>query len=116
MFKLDIVLLGFSVLAAFVALFYINRAWFLLTLTPDEVLRAKAFLTKPFLHRNFVFIFVVSIFIAIHILEFAELFGYPVNFKLFFFIHIVYILTLMGSMILFALLYYWHRLLSSKKI
>ncbi len=117
--KLDVVMIGVSVLAAFAALFYISRAWFSLTLTSDEVLRAKAFLTKPFMHRNFMFVFVMSIFIVTHtVFEYAELVGYPSNLGTFStIIHLLYISALMISMILLALLaHHWHRLLSSKSM
>lgn len=74
--KTETILLGLSVIFAVTGLFYVFRAYLLLNKIPDDVLRAKAFLTKSFLHRTILLIFVVCITVAIHIIfKFAE-YGY----------------------------------------
>lgn len=116
--KTELVILGLAVLLAIVGLFIVLKASFLFKRTPDDVLRAKVFLAKPFLYRNLIIIFMVSTLVSLHtVLEFIDygvviqiLIPYASN------IHIIYSLTLAISMFLLALLaYYWCKLLSSPK-
>lgn len=116
MFKeLIIILLGTAVLFAIIGLIFAIKAWSLWTRTADDLLRAKAFLTKPFLYRNFKIIFIVGAFVALlTFLEFVEFFGYTS--VLMQFAQLMRFLALTISMLLLVLLaYYWCKLLSSPK-
>ncbi len=114
----ELIILELAVLFAIVGLVIVLKASFLFKHTPDDILRAKVFLAKPFLYRNLCLVFIASALVALHtVLEFVEygvviqiLIPYASN------IHIIYSLTLAISMFLLALLaYYWCKLLSSPK-
>jgi hypothetical protein len=86
--------------------------------TSEDVLRAKAFLTKPFLHKTIYLIFIVCTMVAIHtFFEFAVYSDIPAvvlylssKFRVF------YTLSLVLSMGLLALLSFnLFKLLSSSK-
>lgn len=109
----ELIILELAVLFAIVGLVIVLKASFLFKRTPDDILRAKVFLAKPFLYRNLFIIFIVSALVALHtVLEFIEQ-GYiqilkPYELE----IHIIYTLTLAIAMFLVAVLaYLWCRLL-----
>ena len=118
MLKTETILLELSVIFAFIGLYYAFRAWILLKNTSGDVLRAKAFLTKPFLHSTIYLVFVVCIMVALHtIFEFVEYGYFPIPLLYFVSeIHILYTLTLTVSMALLAYLAHnLFRLLSSSR-
>jgi len=116
MFKeIQIIILVITILIAVIGLYFTFKAWSSWRHTNDEVIRGRAFLTKSFLNKNFLLVFITGAFVAIHtLLEFVEIFGYPSalmqHVQIF---YNVYILTLAISMLLLVLLaYYWQKLLS----
>lgn len=117
MFKeLQVIVLLITALIAIIGLYFSIKAWSSWRRTDDEVLRARAFLSRQFLNRNFMFVFITGAFVGIHtLLEFVEIFGYPSALMQFAQeIRIFYFLTLTISMLLLVLLaYYWCKLFSS---
>lgn len=116
--ELQVIIISTSVLFAVIGLYLAIRAWSSWTRTDEEVLRAKAFITIQFLHRNFMLIFLMGGFIALHtFLEFIEIFGYPsLLISIAKHIRILYFLTLTVSTLMLVLLgYYWCKLLSSRR-
>ncbi len=112
------IFIGVAILFAIIGIYFIIRAWILWTRTPDDVLRAKAFIAKQFLHRNFIIIFILIVLVAIHtFLEYFVIYGYPLYLAQFErFMSMFYLSLLPVSMFLLAILaYYWYRLLSPKK-
>ncbi|VVB89894.1 Uncharacterised protein [uncultured archaeon] len=109
---------GVAILFAIIGIYFVIRAWILWTRTPNDVLRAKAFITKQFLHRNFILIFILIVLVAIHtFLEFFVIYGYPLYLARFEHLMSIFYLSLLSvSMILLAILaYYWYGLLSPKQ-
>lgn len=119
MFKeLQVIILVITVLIAIIGLFFSIKTWSSWRRKDDEVLRARAFLTREFLNKNFMLIFITGAFVGLHtLLELIEIFGYPSALMQFAQqIRILYFLTLTISMFLLVLLaYYWYNLLSSPK-
>lgn len=67
---------GIAILFAIIGIYFVIKAWILWTRTPDDVLRAKAFITKKFLHRNFILIFILIVLVAVHtFLEYFAIYG-----------------------------------------
>lgn len=109
----ELIILELAVLFAIVGLVIVLKASFLFKRIPDDILRAKVFLAKPFLYRNLILVFLVSALVALHtVLEFIE-YGYtqiPTRYVLE--IRILYTLTLAIAMFLVAVLaHLWCRLL-----
>lgn len=79
MFKeLEAAILLFTVLIALIGLSFSIIAWSSWKRLDDDVLRARAFLTKKFLTRNFILVFISGAFVGFHsIFQFIEIFGYP---------------------------------------
>src|SRR5574341_1333994 len=116
--KFQEILLWIAVIFAIAGLYLTARAWLLWKNMNNNVLRAKVFLTKSFLHTNLMLIFIVVVFIALHvILEFIEHFGYfPFLMQFEQTIDLFYILALTVTMFFLVLLAHnWRRLLSSSK-
>jgi ABC-type dipeptide/oligopeptide/nickel transport system permease component len=108
---------GAAILFAIIGMYFVIRAWILWARTPDDVLRAKAFITRQFLHRSFILIFILIVLVAFHtFLEFFVVYGYPSYLGQFEHLISVFYLSLLSvSMLLLAILaYYCHRLLSPK--
>lgn len=117
--ELQVVILATTVLIAIIGLYFSIRAWSSWVRVDDEVLRARAFLTREFLNRNFVLIFSTGAFVGLHtLLELIEIFGYPPALTQFAQqIRIISFSTLTASMLLLVLLaYYWRKLLSLQKL
>lgn len=119
MFKeLQVVILVITVLIAIIGLYFAIKAWSSWRRIDDDILRARAFLTRQFLNRNFMLVFITGAFMGLHtILEFIEIFGFPsVLMQFAQEIRMLYFLTLTISMLLLVLLaYYWCKLVSSQK-
>lgn len=101
-----------------IGLYFYIKAWHLWGRMDNDTLRAKVFLTKEFLHRNFIIALIVGILVAFHtVMEFNEFFGYPsilVPFEEY--IDSFYLFTLTATMALLVILaYYWCKLLSFTK-
>jgi zinc transporter ZupT len=87
-------------------------------LVHPDILRAKAFITKQFLHRNSILIFILIILVAIHtFLEYFAIYGYPSYLARFERLMSMFYLSLLSaSMLLLAILaYYWYGMLAPKK-
>ncbi|MFA4957802.1 MAG: hypothetical protein WC556_12605 [Candidatus Methanoperedens sp.] len=116
MFKeLQIIILVITILIAVIGLYFAFKAWSSWRHTDDEIIRARAFLTKSFLNKNFLLVFLTGAFMGLHtLLEFFEIFGYPSALMQYVQIfYNIYILTLTISLLLLVLLaYYWQKLLS----
>lgn len=109
---------GIAILSAIIGIYFVIRSWILWTHTPDDIRRAKVFLTRKFLYRNFMINVIVLILVAIHIfLEFLVEYGFPSYFARFkLLMSVLYISLLSISMILLATQsYHWFTLLSSPK-
>lgn len=109
----------FLIIMVFIAInvYFSIRAWPSWKGTGDGVIRAKAFLNKDFLNRNFMLVFITGASFGLHtFLEFIEIFGYPEAWTQFTqHIRILSLLTLTASMLLLVLLeYYWCKLLIRK--
>ncbi|MDD5474755.1 MAG: hypothetical protein PHU34_11515 [Candidatus Methanoperedens sp.] len=69
----SIIIYGIATLLAIIGFYFAIKAFISFTNMSDDVLRAKIFLSKNFLHDNFVVIFIMGIFVSLHtILEFIE--------------------------------------------
>jgi hypothetical protein len=109
---------GMAILSAIIGIYFVIKSWILWTRTPDDLRRAKVFLTKRFLYRNFIINIIVIVLLAIHIfLEFFADYAYPLYFAQFERSMSVFYLSLLSiSMLLLAILsYHWFILLSSPK-
>lgn len=119
MFKeFQIAILVITVLIALIGLYLSILAWSSWRHMDDDVLRARAFLTRKFLTRNFILVFVSGAFVGFHsIFELVDIFGYPSALMQFEQeIQINYLLTLTFSMFLLVLLAYnWCRLISIRE-
>lgn len=119
MFKeLQVAILGITLLIALIGLYLSILSWSSWRHMDDDVLRARAFLTRKFLTRNFILVFVSGAFMGLHtVLEFFEVFGHPSALMRFVQeIRINYFLTLTFSMFLLVLLaYYWSKLISIRE-
>jgi len=109
------------VIMVFIAInvYFSIRAWPSWKRTDDGVLRAKAFLNKDFLNRNFMLVFITGASFGLHtFLEFIEIFEYPEAWTQFTQqIRILSLFTLTASMLLLVLLeYYWCKLLIRKTL
>jgi hypothetical protein len=116
--ELQVVILATTVLIAIIGLYFSIKAWSSWVRVDDEIIRARAFLTRQFLNRNFMLIFITGAFVGLHtLLEFIEIFGYPSALMQFAQeIRILYFLTLTISMLLLVILaYYWCKLVSFQK-
>lgn len=70
---MESIIYGIATLLAIFGFYFAIKAFISFTNTPDDVLRAKIFLSKNFLHDNFIVIFIMGIFISLHTtLEFLE--------------------------------------------
>jgi hypothetical protein len=109
----------FIVIMVFIAInvYFSIIAWLSWKRTDDGVIRAKSFLSKDFLNRNFILVFLTGASFGLHtFLEFIETFEYPEAWTQFAQqIRIISFLTLTASMLLLVLLeYYWCKLLIRK--
>ena len=119
MFKeLQIAILGITVLIALIGLYFSMLAWSSWRHMDDDVLRARAFLTRKFLTRNFILVFVSGAFVGFHtIFELVDIFGYPSALMRFEQeIRISHYLSLTFSLFLLVLLAcYWYKLISIRE-
>ncbi len=119
MFKeLQAAILGITVLIALIGLYLSILSWSSWRHMDDDVLRARAFLTRKFLTRNFILVFVSGAFVGFHtIFQLIEIFGCPSAFMRFEQeIQIVHYLSLTFSLFLLVLLaYYWYKLISIRE-
>lgn len=109
-----------AVLFSFVGFYYALKAFLSFRNTSDELLRAKVFLTKNFLHNNFVFIFIVGSIVGslvfIHtILELLKYEFADLSMPFAPILNIIYVTTLPVATLLMAFLaYHWNCALFQK--
>lgn len=114
--ELNSVIVMITVLIAFIGLFFSIKAWSSWRNMDNNMFRARVFLTKNFLNRNFSLVFIMGAFVGFHtILEFIETFGFPlIPFAKE--VRTVYFSTLTISMVLLSLLaYQWFKLVLTNK-
>lgn len=116
--ELQISFIVIAISFGIIGLYFYTKAWHLWRHIDNDTLRAKAFLTKEFLHRNFIIALIVGILVAFHtVMEFNEFFGYPsilIPFEKY--IESFYLFTLTATMALLVILaYYWCKLFSFTK-
>ena len=112
------ILIIIGILFAIYGLFMIIKARILWKGSPDDVIRARAFLNKRILDRNFMLIFIMNFLVAAHLfLEYIYIYGLPSGLEQYRKqIIIVYILLPISSMLLLILLANnWLKLLSPPK-
>lgn len=115
---LQIVILIMAVFLAIFGLLLTIMSWFSWRHFNDDFIRAKAFLNKKFLNRNFILVFITGAFVGLHtLLEFIEILGYPAELIPFAKeMRLFYFMTLTISMILLVVLaYYWYKLVWHSK-
>ncbi len=105
-----------AVVFSFVGFYYASKAFLSFRNTSDELLRAKVFLTKNFLHNNFVFIFIVGSLVFIHtILELLKYEFADLSMPFATILNIIYATTLPVATLLMAFLaYHWNCALFQK--
>ena len=116
--EVQVVILITAVFMAIIGLFLTIISWFSWRYIDDDFIRAKAFLNKEFLNRNFILVFIAGAFVGLHtLLEFIEIWGYPSELIPFAKeIRLFYFLTLTISMILLVVLAYcWYKLVCYQK-
>jgi len=116
--ELQTVILGITVSIAIIGFFFSIKSWSSWRNIDDNTLRGRVFLTRKFLNRNFMLVFITGAFVAFHtILEFIEIFGYPsVLIPFAQWVRTLYFSTLTVSMFLLVLLaYFWFKLVSTNK-
>lgn len=70
---MELELFVISVILSIVGFYFAIRAFLSLRKTPDDLLRAKVFLTKNFLRNNLTFVFIIGAAVSFHtILELIE--------------------------------------------
>lgn len=114
--KMELILFEIAVLFSFAGFYFGIKALLSFRNTPDDILRAKVFLTKNFLHNNFVIILIVGCLVFLHtILEFLE-YGFEIlSIPFTPTVRIIYALTLpIITFLLSFLAYYWNNALLKK--
>lgn len=111
-----LIIFEIAVLFAVFGFYYAVKAFISFKNMPDDVLRAKIFLTKNFLRNNFVLVFIMCFFVFLHtILEFFE-YGF-INILISFVpaAQLLYALTLPITTFLMAFLaYQWNNAIFQK--
>jgi hypothetical protein len=116
--EVQVVILITAVFLTIIGLYLSIISWFSWRGIEDDVMRAKAFLNKKFLNRNFNLVLIIGAFVGLHtLLEFIEILGYPSALIPFAKeIRLFYFLTLTISMILLVVLAYcWYKLVCYQK-
>ncbi len=109
---LNIILVGASVIIALVGLFFVFKIWVVWKRVDKEVLKARVFLNRDFLEKNWIYVFLAGAFIAIRrVMQLLELLGFSVNIE-----WVTYLYDAMGIVVIVLLVmlaYHWYRLIFS---
>ncbi len=110
--ELNILLVGASVIISFIGLFFVLKISIVWTSVDKGVLKARVFLSKSFLMKNWIYVFLAGAFIAIRrIIQLLNLLEFPVKSK-----GMDYLSDLMGLIVislLVMLAFQWYRLVYS---
>ncbi len=108
--EIKIMIVGSSVLIAFIGLFLVIKIWMVWIHVDKDILKARVFLNSNFLMKNWMYVFFAGAFIAERrVMELLELLG--ISFK-----STGYLFDLMGLAVislLVMLAYHWYRLVYS---
>ena len=106
--KNDLIILDIAVLFSIIGFYFAIKAYALFNRIDEDVLKAKVYLNKNFLRKNFILIFILIVLMFLHtVVEFLD---YQDTLTSTF--HPIYLLTLTLSIILLACLaFYWSRIL-----
>ncbi len=109
---LNIILVSTSVIIALAGLFFVFKIWTVWKRVDREILKARVFLNRDFLEKNWIYVFLAGAFIAIRrVMQLLELLGFSVNSE-----WITYFYDLMGIIVIVLLVmlaYHWYRLVYS---
>ncbi len=110
--EIRIIIVGGSVIISLIGLFFVIKIWMVWKHVDKEILKARVFLNKNFLEKNWICIFMAGAFIAVRrVMQLLELLGFPIiNSDTILF-------DLMGLAVislLVLLVYYWYRLIYSR--
>ncbi|VVB96122.1 Uncharacterised protein [uncultured archaeon] len=110
--ELNILLVGTSVLISFIGLFFVLKICVVWKSVDKGVLKARVFLSKNFLMKNWIYVFLAGAFIALRrVIQLLDLLEFPVKSK-----GVDYLFDLMGLMVislLVMLAFEWYRLVYS---
>ncbi len=109
--EIRIIIVGGSVITSLIGLFCVIKIWMVWKHVNKEILKARVFLNKNFLEKNWICIFMAGAFIAVRrVMQLLELLGFPIiNSDTILF-------DLMGLAVislLVLLVHYWYRLIYS---
>lgn len=114
---MESILFKIALMFSFLGFYFASKAFLSFRNTADEVLRAKVFLTKNFLHNNFVFIFIVGSLVFLHTITELLIYDFvdsSIQFTLI--LRIFHVTTLPIATFLMAFLAYnWNHALFQKK-
>lgn len=109
---LNIILVGASVITALAGLFFVLRIWTVWKRVDKDVLKARVFLDRDFLEKNWIYVFLAGAFIAIRrVMQLLELLGFSVSSG-----WVTYLYDIMGIIVIVMLVmlaYYWYKLVYS---
>lgn len=108
----SIILVGCSIIVAFIGLFFVFKIWLVWKRLDKNLLKTMVFLDENFLVRNWVYLLATGAFIALRrVIQFLELLGLPIQSPA-----ETIIFDLMGLAVITLLVqlgYYWYRLIYS---
>lgn len=109
---LSIVLVGCSIIVAFIGLFFVFKIWLVWKRLDKNLLKTMVFLDENFLVRNWVYLLATGAFIALRrVIQFLEILEVPIKSEA-----ETIIFDLMGLAVISLLVqlgYYWYRLIYS---
>lgn len=110
--ELNILLVGASVIVSFIGLFFVLKICIVWGSVDKGVLKARVFLSKNFLMKNWIYVFLAGAFIAMRrIIQLLDLLEFPVKSR-----GMDYLFDLMGLIVislLVMLAFQWYRLVYS---
>ncbi len=108
----SIILVGCSIIVAFIGLFFVFKIWLVWKRLDKNLLKTMVFLDENFLVRNWVYLLAAGTFIAVRrVIQFLGLLGFPIGGTA-----ETIIFDLMGLAVITLLVqlgYYWYRLIYS---
>ncbi len=109
---LNIILVSTSVITALAGLFFVFRIWTVWKRVDREILKARVFLNRDFLEKNWTYVFLAGAFIAMRrVMQLLELLGFSMNSE-----WVTYLYDLMGIIVIVLLVmlaYHWYKLVYS---
>ncbi|MFQ6071942.1 MAG: hypothetical protein ACE5KT_04470 [Methanosarcinales archaeon] len=110
--EIILAIIAFALLCALIGLYITLRVWSIWRHTDINLIRAKVFLKKDFLNKNFIFVFLVGALVSLHVIfEFMEFYGTIPSVVLPFW-DLVYIIEISTVLILLVILAYeWFKII-----